>query len=654
MTSNQSPYVGFDKDARGVRSLWERFNAGLIDISDRRPAYQQFLLNEWQRCTTLGVDVALTVARHLNEEEFRQRVQSGQRLLDASVPVIQDVGHFLDDIPGLIILTEATGCVLHIKGDARIREQAATRSGIVEGSQWNEASAGTNGMGTALATGKPVHVFATEHFCEGWHSWSCAAAPIFDADGRTVLGVVDFTIEESAFRDQALALTVSMANSIQARMAMYRELERSRLLSAFGEAARNYPRDEMLALDHAGRVVAHSPSERCSRIATAWGAGSMEVTPVSQTIDIGSPDSGERIGAIVLLASESRTRPAPHLVDHANDAPSDTSTVRRFGQFVTCDPETRRMLDELQRVAAADVNVLIIGETGTGKELLARHLHACSPRAKEPYLPVNCGAISAELMESTFFGYVRGAFSGADPRGRAGYFESAKGGTLFLDEVGELPLAMQAGLLRVLEDGSYQRVGSCESQRAQCRIIAATHRNLEQLVAEGKFRQDLYFRLKIVQKTVKPLRARPCDLPPLIDQFVGTMREKHRLATVEITPEARAALQRYTWPGNAREVRNVIEAALLCAEGPIDVSCLPPEVTQQPQQAAALERKPDSPRVSNQSSTADYERQLIIGMLRKYRKTIYAAKALGIARSTLYRKFAELNIDPAQYTSGQD
>jgi transcriptional regulator with PAS, ATPase and Fis domain len=312
------------------------------------------------------------------------------------------------------------------------------------------------------------------------------------------------------------------------------------------------------------------------------------------------------------------------------------------------------MLDELQRVAAEDVNVLIIGETGTGKELLARHLHACSPRAKEPYLPVNCGAISAELMESTFFGYVRGAFSGADPRGRAGYFESAKGGTLFLDEVGELPLAMQAGLLRVLEDGSYQRVGSCESQRAQCRIIAATHRNLEQLVAEGKFRQDLYFRLKIVQKTVKPLRARPCDLPPLIDQFVGTMREKHRLATVEITPEARAALQRYTWPGNAREVRNVIEAALLCAEGPIDVSCLPPEVTQQPQQAAALERKPDSPRVSNQSSTADYERQLIIGMLRKYRKTIYAAKALGIARSTLYRKFAELNIDPAQYTSGQD
>ncbi|BDB30289.1 MULTISPECIES: sigma-54-dependent Fis family transcriptional regulator [Cupriavidus] len=652
MTSNQSPYFGFDKDARGVRSLWERFNAGLIDISDRRPPYQQFLLNEWQRCTTLGVDVALTVAQRLNEEEFRQRLQSGQRLLNASVPVIQDVGHFLDEIPGLIILTEATGCVLHITGAPRIREQAATRSGIVEGSKWNEASAGTNGMGTALATGQPVHVFATEHFCEGWHSWSCAAAPIFDIDGRTVLGVVDFTIEESAFRDQALALTVSMANSIQARMVMYRELERSRLISAFGETARRYPHDEMLALDHVGRVVAHSPTDRCSKIVAAWGAGSLQVTPVRQTIDVSSPESGERIGAIILLASEPQIRLPTS--ERAPFPQSDADPVRRFGQFLTRDPETRRMLDELQRVATTDVNVLIIGETGTGKELLARHLHACSHRSNEPYLPVNCGAISAELMESTFFGYVRGAFSGADPRGRAGYFESARGGTLFLDEVGELPLAMQAGLLRVLEDGSYQRVGSCESQRAQCRIIAATHRNLEQLVAEGQFRQDLYFRLKIVQKTVKPLRARPCDIPPLIEQFVGAMREKHRIAAVDITPEARAALERYTWPGNAREVRNVIEAALLCSEGPIDISCLPPEVTQPPQQTERLEAGPKPPPTDNLSSMQDYERQLIIGMLRKYRKANYAAKALGIARSTLYRKFAELNIDPGQYTSGQD
>jgi transcriptional regulator of acetoin/glycerol metabolism len=650
MVPNQSPYIGFNKDMRGVKSLWERFNAGLIDTEERRPPYHQLLLTEWQRCMALGVDVAMTMGRRLSDSEVRQRMQAEQLLLETSVPIVQDVGRFLNDVPGIMILTERTGCVLHICGDPHVRDLAANRSGIVVGSQWNEATAGTNGMGTALAKRQPVHVFATEHFCEGWHSWSCAAAPIFDADGRTVLGLIDFTTVESDFRDQALALTVSVANSIQARMSLHRELERSRLVSAFGEATRHYPFDDMLALDHAGRLVTHTPSERCRRIAELWASGGYEETPVRETIEVNVPDSGARIGAIVLLSKpagyERVFRPAglqPSLRDVVEP-------VKRFGHFLTRDPETRRMLDELERVASANVSVLIIGETGTGKELLARHLHACSPRRNEPYLAVNCGAISEELMESTFFGYVRGAFSGADPRGRAGYFESAKGGTLFLDEVGELPLAMQAALLRVLEDGSFQRVGSCETQHARCRIVAATHRNLEQLVAQGQFRQDLYFRLKIVQKTVKPLRDRPRDIPLLVEQFVDAMRQKHGLPAVEITSEARAVLERYPWPGNAREVRNVIEAALLCSEGPVEVDCLPPEVLRPP--GAAATQAQESLSSEDLSAVRDYERQLIVGMLRKYRKVNHVAKALGIARSTLYRKFAELNIAQSDFTAG--
>ena len=649
MRPEPSPYVGYQKDIRAVRHLWERFNAGLLDADDRRPAYHQLLLAEWQRCSALGVDVAMATGRRLDTGDFHQRRNAEALLLQTSVPIIQDVGHFLVDVPGILILTERSGTVLHISGDPLVKERAACLSGIVEGSQWNEASAGTNGVGSALTRREPVHVFASEHFCEGWHTWSCAAAPIFDTDGQTVLGIIDFTTVETDFRDQALGLAVSLANTIQARMALHREMERRRVLTAFGDAARHYPHDDLLALDHAGRPLAHSPNERCRLQAQRWGAfGAEGPPPVRQRIEVTAPGGSAPIGAIVLLA-----KPAGYQRVFRSDAagtpplappPSTPAepTVGRFGDFVTADADTRHLLGDLQRIAQADVAMLITGETGTGKELLARHLHALSPRAAQPYLAVNCGAISEALLESTFFGYVKGAFSGADPRGRAGYFESAGAGTLFLDEVGELPPAMQAALLRVLEDGSFQRVGSCQTQYARCRIIAATHQPLEQLIAQGRFRQDLFFRLKVVQRHISALRDRPGDIPLLARQFAQAMQNKHGLTGVHISPEAMDLLLRYRWPGNARELRNAIEAALVCGDGHITPDSLPPEL-----RSSAV----DAPAAAPQglASVRDFERQLIIGMLGRYRNIRQVAQALGVARSTLYRKFAELHIHQADF-----
>lgn len=649
----QTPYVGFAKDARGVKRLWETFQAGRIDHIDGWPLYERLLLTEWQRCQTLGVDATMLTGHLLNQDEFEQCRQNAHLLAEASIPVMQDVGRFLSEAPALILLTENTGCILHIAGDPKVKELAAIRSGIVEGSQWDEATAGTNGMGTALTKVQPVQVYAGEHFCEGLHSWSCAAAPIFDTDGRTVLGSVDLTTLEANSSGQAIAIAVSLASSIQARLAFSRELERSRLLAVFNDATRQYPHDQLLALDRHDRLVVHTPSETCRRIAERWTSCGLEGMAVAETVEVKMPDTGVRIGKIMLLAKPKGYERVFRSLAGKPRLCETIEPVQRFGQFLTRDPETRRMLNELQRVAAADVNVLIIGETGTGKELLARHLHASSPRSNEPYLAVNCGAISADLMESTFFGYVRGAFSGADPRGRAGYFESAQGGTLFLDELGELPLAMQATLLRVLEDGSFHRVGSCETQRAKCRIIAATHRNLEQLVAQGQFREDLYFRLKIVQKILKPLRERPCDIRLLLDQFLEEMRKKHGLPAAQIAADAREALERYQWPGNAREVRNVIESAVLSSNGlMIDVDCLPPEVLKQPEPSPAQTHDPAV--AESLSAVRDYERRLIVGLLQKHRKVNSVAKALGIARSTLYRKFAELEINQSQFTLGAD
>ena len=645
MTDASVPYVGFCKDRRGVQRLWERFNAGLVDDESLAP-YHRLLFAEWQRCRALGVDVAMRMGHRLDDEVFCERLRRERQLLETAMPILREVGGYLGDVPGIIMLADGSGTLLYVGGDAAVRDRAATLSGIVEGSQWNEATAGSNGVGTAIALRHPVHVYAAEHLCEGWHTWTCAGAPIFDADGRTVLGVVDFTTIETDFRDQALGLSVSLASAVQARLALQRERERQRVLVAFGETARRYPNDDLVALDVGSRPLAVTPNERCRLLAEQWGRGEA-APPVREAVTVTAADGSEPIGRVLVLERPADCRHV--LRPHEGPPPAPAAAaVGRFGDFVTADPETLRLLDELQRIAAADVGVLLVGETGTGKDLLARHLHAASPRCDQPYLAVNCGAISEHLMESAFFGYVRGAFSGADPRGHAGYFESAAAGTLFLDEVGELPPAMQAALLRVLEDGSFQRVGSCRTQRAACRVIAATHRDLGQLVAEGRFRSDLYFRLKVVQRTIKPLRERPCDVALLAERFAEAMRGKHGLTHARLSPRALQALGRHRWPGNIRELRNAIESALLSAGGVVEPAHLPPEVLQADSGAdgGALRAGLESVRA--------YERQLVIDVLRRVPHVNQAAGALGIARSTLYRKFAELGIRQAEFVGRAD
>jgi sigma-54 dependent transcriptional regulator, acetoin dehydrogenase operon transcriptional activator AcoR len=678
----KNPYVGFRKDARGVKTLWERFNAGLVRRDELRDRYHHMLVGEWERCTALGVDVAMNRGRRLSDVEFAQRRADERVLLDRSLPVIDDVGRYLRDVPGIMILTESTGCILHISGEQRIRELAAETSGIIDGSMWGEGVAGSNGIGTALSKRHPVHVFSSEHFCEGWHGWSCAAAPIFEPDGQTLLGVIDFTTVDDDYRDQTLGLTVSLANSIQAQISLHRELERRVLLAAFGDCARRYPNDDIVALDHAGRAVMQTPSDRCAALVARMSPhGGGAALPAREVIDIAAPDGVQHIGSIAILGDTTRqasTQPAhvaqPLAGNAATDATglNDGADIVRFGDFVTSDPATRRMIADVQRVAPADVNILIFGETGTGKELLARHIHASSPRRLLPYIAVNCGAISEALLESTLFGYVRGAFSGADPRGRAGYFESARGGTLFLDEIGELPRPMQAALLRVLEDGSFQRIGSCETQHATCRIIAATNRRLEEEVASGRFRRDLYYRLKIVRHEIRPLRARACDIPLLTRQFVASLARKHGRTAPRVSAEAQSILNAWHWPGNARELRNVLESAVLCADDLITPDCLPNDVLPARGGQASTARgdgpgeapmaAPDhaaSGRVAGSTaepvstgrleSVLECERRIIISTLCACRKVSAAAKQLGMARSTLYKKFERLGIDQNQY-----
>jgi sigma-54 specific flagellar transcriptional regulator A len=230
-----------------------------------------------------------------------------------------------------------------------------------------------------------------------------------------------------------------------------------------------------------------------------------------------------------------------------------------------------RLIDQ---VAAFDSNVLILGESGTGKEVVARAVHAASPRHARPFIPINCGAIPSELLESELFGHEKGAFTGA-LNSRKGRFELAEGGTVFLDEIGDMNPTMQVKLLRVLQERVFERVGSCVSQRCDVRIIAATHRNLEEAIVKGTFREDLFYRLNVVPIEMPPLRDRRGDLPQLIDDLTDRVSANGR-PRVRFSAEALAALEQYRWPGNVRELGNLIERlSIQCADRIVNIADLP-------------------------------------------------------------------------------
>lgn len=239
---------------------------------------------------------------------------------------------------------------------------------------------------------------------------------------------------------------------------------------------------------------------------------------------------------------------------------------RRFGEIIASSPEMVRALEVATKVAPHPSPVLITGASGTGKELVARLIHRESTRAEQPFLPVNCGAIPETLLESEFFGYVKGAFTGADSD-KKGLFEAADGGTLFLDEVGELPQPLQVKLLRALQEGEIRRVGGTTSTMVNVRIISATNRNLSALVREGAFREDLYYRLAVVPIHLPPLKERREEIPDLVLHFMERHRERLGLQVTKVHPDAVDVLLNYSWPGNIRELENVLEQAMLLAEG---------------------------------------------------------------------------------------
>jgi transcriptional regulator of acetoin/glycerol metabolism len=648
-----------DRNA-GVMSAWERL---ICDGESRSPIVRRVVDDSWRRCLNGRVNPGADGAPPPLEEsrlfEFRA---TNARLVDASLPLIEQTREFLSQSGTVMLLTDPGGMILELAGDNRIFEPAGEVR-LIPGCDWTELTCGTNAIGTALALQHPVQIHGAEHFCAGIQGWTCSATVIRDPVDGTVLGVVDISGLTEKYSLQSLALIVSIAGRVESRLEK-RALERRLCLL---ERCMTYPgrTDGMAVVDERGRLV-RANAQASAAFARLGLSGELDKSfPIPDIAAIAqgilsphAPDwlrrvqieiikeGGDTLGYLLVMPAASR-RPTS-LPDTLPDAQYQRATA--FSRIVGNSPALLAALQKAQQLAQARVPVLLLGETGVGKELFAQGIHQASTTADGPFIALNCGGLSRDLLASELFGYVEGAFTGARRSGMIGKIEAANHGTLFLDEIGEMPLDIQPHLLRVLEEGELYRLGENHPRKVSFRLIAATHHDLRTEVAEGRFRIDLYYRLAVTLITIPSLRERKDDLPDLIDHWLRTLCERYGLVGIAFDDESYDRLLNYPWPGNVRELRNAIESALLTARGgTITVNDLPPEIgaptAAGSPDAVPVSCDPPSPSIQRVRSLEMVEAESIRFAIQQCQGNLaQAAAQLGIAKSTLYEKIKKYQL----------
>ncbi|PWC76881.1 sigma-54-dependent Fis family transcriptional regulator [Azospirillum sp. TSH64] len=651
---------------------WEDFVSG--SRRDNLPV-RDVVIRSWARCQSFLVDARADAAPVIGRDHIEALRRDNRDLLQAAASTLAEASDLLAGTRTVLLITDANGVVLEAAGD-RATLSVARDISLACGGQWGETCAGTNGIGTALASKQPVLVQAAEHYCAGIKGWSCAGAPIHDPVDGSVVGLLDISGLKQSFSGQALALAVVAARQVEWNLARQTEAEHVRLLEACLEDSQKYVGEGLIALDARGRLLYASRKaahllkasfgselpqlNRGTKLPIAGvgggpGGGAGERLPVPADWVRPLILDGERRGTLLVIPAAVSGRPSagrravPDESDHSRS---------RFADIVGDSDSLRMVIGQGERLAPLPVPILIEGETGVGKELFARAIHGHSAAAGGPFVPFNCGAVSREMLGSELFGYVRGAFTGAAAEGRIGRFELADGGTLCLDEIGELPLDLQPYLLRVLEEGVLYRIGDNVPRRVSVRLLAMTNRNLRQEVAAGRFRRDLYHRLAVTALRVPPLRDRHGDVPRLISHFNGLLAERHGRAPVRFTAAALDLLQRYDWPGNVRELRNAVErAVLLSTSGSIGIDDLPDELRDACGCVVAdgwpLLGSPTPPIVAPAAVVSPPTAMALTETEQRTIKDVIAATGgnlsdaaavLGISRSTLYRKMSQHGI----------
>ncbi|HET9699766.1 MAG TPA: sigma-54-dependent Fis family transcriptional regulator [Burkholderiales bacterium] len=632
-----------------VRSVYSAVSGGSRD-------HQDLVSRSWARCLEdYGLDPGRsTEPRVLDAAQMKDRVVRMDDLLSCAKLEMANLYQQLADNELAVLLTDTEGVVLSVVGDPGFTRSAA-RHGMREGAVWSEPEQGTNGMGTCLVEKSPLVIHRDQHFLARNIQFTCTAAPILDASGE-LAAVLDVSSQSRLLQQYSTVLVGMAATTIENRMLLARH-RRDHLVRFHSRPEFVYTLHEgELALSAEGRVLAANRSALLQLGLTRFDE--ILGCDIRQLFNVALPDLvgrsvrssfhpvtvyGARRGSRFFAVAQPPQRNA-HAAREVAERPAlarapaaEPDGGARLAGLEFGDPRMAANVHRALRVVDRGIPVLLAGETGTGKELFARAFHAASQRAAGPFVALNCAAIPESLIESELFGYKSGAFTGANREGRRGKILQANGGTLFLDEIGDMPYNLQARLLRVLEEREVVPLGGEAPVAVDIQLVSATHRHLEDMVARGEFREDLYYRLQGITLNLPPLRER-ADLRQIIVQAV---RDEACGREVSIDDAALRALESHAWPGNIRQLRTVLRTALaLAEEDRITLRDLPEELTRA--RKTREEHDASGPALNPLQSA---ERDALLSELERCQWNVtLVAQKLNTSRNTIYRKMKRLDI----------
>jgi len=641
------------------------------DVLDPRLVRTE-VASSWQRCRTLRVDPVGPADGEYCPSFLEERLGQKEQLCRVARPFMQDLYYFVSGSQFQVVLTDENGFLLEVLGDPAILSRTK-QVHLCPGATWSEAAKGTNAIGTALVEKKPVQIYAWEHFCQENHFLTCSASPIRDAVGN-VIGALDVSGDCRFANPHTMGMVVAAVRAIENQVRLEQLNRKLYAASRYSSALLHSISDGLIAVDGNGIVTevnpkggeifgvnpvlakgrhmnqicgGHAPILRVLSDGREYENEEVIIEKVGKKIrSSASPlrdESGAIVGAVAVF-HEVNERPQVR-------RPTVIRTHRHgFADIVGESPAMKAATEWAQLASQGTSTVLILGESGTGKELFANAIHSASARRDCPFVAINCAAMPETLIESELFGYSDGSFTGAKKGGQAGKFEVANGGTIFLDEIGDMSLNVQAKLLRVLQEKKVARIGAACEIPVDTRIIAATHNDLKAQVERGAFREDLYYRLAVLEVRVPPLRDRIQDIPDLASCLVAKVSSKLQRDVIRIDDSFLSKLSSYTWPGNVRELENVIERAIVRLHHD---DMLTADLVELPNEGSGNLRNPrPEPRTTEAPATQvkslrEVEKQAIAEALRLCNGNIQRTAArLGIGRNTLYRKMEEYGLLP--------
>jgi transcriptional regulator of acetoin/glycerol metabolism len=654
--------LSLEKRTERIGASWQRF---IVKGKIESYVVSEIIANSWQRSLEAGVNPFVNLQTFFTVKN----IIDYKYLVKVSRPFLDNLYAFVKGSDFLVLLTDADGTIIKVLGDPVI-VQKLKNIPFREGVNWGEGCLGTNCIALAVKEKIPVHVFAAEHFIQQLHSLVGSAAPFFCQNGN-LLGVIAMFGLFKDFHPHTLGMVVASVKAIENQI-LYMEANRS-LKRSYREVTTIMEEITagLISADHQGRVSMLNTAA-CKMLGINYQAGVSQhlgqlfgkdcpfLQAMEEDLEYSDRDitlscngitnrfycslriirdeNNKKLGMVITLREHKAIR---RLVNRAFGAQATFTFSDIYGEHLLI----KKAINAAQRAAHSNNTILIVGESGTGKEMFAQAIHNESERCRGPFVAINCAGIPRELVESELFGYEAGAFTGARREGRPGKFELAQGGTLFLDEIGDMPLEMQAKLLRVLQDKFITRLGGDSPILADVRVIVATNRNIFALVEEGTFRPDLFYRINVITLQLPSLRTRETDILLLANLFLEKAIFKMGLPSPpRLSGRLEERLLRYSWPGNVRELQNVIEQMVFNANGSLklDEEHLPEKMmktatTQSGSEDMALE--------------AQELKHILLALEMCQGNIAHSARLLGIGRNTLYRKINKYNLHVPRSTS---